>query len=322
MKDSAQGKEDSMLCKSCQYNNAAEALICNLCGTLLKRARKEPRSDKRRKEEDRKKASETWLDLHTDVDEITPEEEREKEVITRAIKRAYGLRMQQKNKNYCLTCFPFDPIPLVPGSSVVIGRTSAADLTLPLGLVSREHARIVATGRTYELHDLKSSNGTRVNGKKLMHKVLEPGDVIQIGPYEIQFRSYTGSIADLIASEDDTERTQTLTSQDDGTDTTSFAGKVGEMRMDEVIQLIEFNRKTGTLLASSDRKSGFLHFLDGQILHAEFADAEDTQAVIQVISMESGNFSFQVGVPDCKRTIFEPTSKILLDALRLMDEDR
>ncbi len=49
--------------------------------------------------------------------------------------------------------------------------------------VSHQHMRIFKdpTSGTYTVEDLKSRNGTRVNGSRIEIKDLEDGDVIQIG---------------------------------------------------------------------------------------------------------------------------------------------
>jgi pSer/pThr/pTyr-binding forkhead associated (FHA) protein len=50
-------------------------------------------------------------------------------------------------------------------TEVVIGRTADNDLAIDHRSVSRHHAKIVVAGRRYLLHDLKSANGTFVNGE-------------------------------------------------------------------------------------------------------------------------------------------------------------
>ncbi len=47
--------------------------------------------------------------------------------------------------------------------------------------VSRIHCEIEYTGACYIVRDLGSSNGTRVNGKKVDKQILNDGDVINAG---------------------------------------------------------------------------------------------------------------------------------------------
>lgn len=73
-----------------------------------------------------------------------------------------------------------EELPLVSGS-IVVGRASACDVVLADSGVSREHARIDVDGNGVTIHDLKSRNGTWVNGEQADGVTLEAGDEIGIG---------------------------------------------------------------------------------------------------------------------------------------------
>jgi pSer/pThr/pTyr-binding forkhead associated (FHA) protein len=73
----------------------------------------------------------------------------------------------------------------VPAPRLAIGRRPYNDLVLQDLSVSGEHAQIALEADTLFLHDLKSRNGTRVNGRAIRHCGLCAGDVIQIGLYEL-----------------------------------------------------------------------------------------------------------------------------------------
>lgn len=66
------------------------------------------------------------------------------------------------------------------GEKLTIGRRRA-DLVLPDPEVSSTHAEIVRTGNTYQLKDLKSTNGTFLNGQPVDTSLLRSGDEISIG---------------------------------------------------------------------------------------------------------------------------------------------
>jgi pSer/pThr/pTyr-binding forkhead associated (FHA) protein len=71
----------------------------------------------------------------------------------------------------------------------LIGRTPTTDITLIDEGISREHALILhdtETG-TYTIEDLQSTNGTKVNGKRVRSHELEDGDEIEIGHTVFQF---------------------------------------------------------------------------------------------------------------------------------------
>lgn len=65
---------------------------------------------------------------------------------------------------------------------VVIGRTPGADIVIADDYVSSQHARVVPTGDGAVLEDLGSTNGTVLNGQRIMAPaLLAPGDEIELG---------------------------------------------------------------------------------------------------------------------------------------------
>jgi len=65
------------------------------------------------------------------------------------------------------------------GKDLTIGRDPANDITISDPEVSRKHARLSAQAGDYVLEDLGSTNGTFVNGQRLMGPhILQPGELI------------------------------------------------------------------------------------------------------------------------------------------------
>ena len=71
--------------------------------------------------------------------------------------------------------------------SVKIGRNEDCDVTIDNLGVSRYHSEIVSKDGFYILRDLKSNNGTFVNGKRIDSYNLNDGDEISIGKFTISF---------------------------------------------------------------------------------------------------------------------------------------
>lgn len=69
-----------------------------------------------------------------------------------------------------------------------IGRLSTADIMLADQNVSRQHAELHPVGDTYQLVDLGSTNGCKVNGQRIERQVLVDGDEITLGPIKLRFR--------------------------------------------------------------------------------------------------------------------------------------
>lgn len=64
---------------------------------------------------------------------------------------------------------------------VTIGRSRSADIKLDDDSISRKHVRLRLSGEEVLLEDLKSSNGTLVNGERVSESPLADGDKIRVG---------------------------------------------------------------------------------------------------------------------------------------------
>jgi hypothetical protein len=64
---------------------------------------------------------------------------------------------------------------------VVIGRSSACQLVLGDDTVSRRHAELFVDEGRWVLRDLGSSNGSWVNGRRIVEAEVRPGDVLHLG---------------------------------------------------------------------------------------------------------------------------------------------
>jgi two-component system cell cycle response regulator len=65
--------------------------------------------------------------------------------------------------------------------SIVVGRSSKADIQIDQESVSRNHCKLINTGKSIMLRDLGSTNGTYVNDELVDEYVLRDGDFIKIG---------------------------------------------------------------------------------------------------------------------------------------------
>jgi len=68
-----------------------------------------------------------------------------------------------------------------------IGTTPDNDVVLKDKAVSRHHAKIRIEGQKYFIYDLASTNGTKVNGRKITKKWINDGDGIEIGHTRMTF---------------------------------------------------------------------------------------------------------------------------------------
>jgi hypothetical protein len=69
-----------------------------------------------------------------------------------------------------------------------IGRSDQSDIALGDPGVSRNHARVLREGDDFIVEDLRSTNGTEVNGQPVRRRRLADGDVIKLASSTLQFR--------------------------------------------------------------------------------------------------------------------------------------
>ncbi len=76
---------------------------------------------------------------------------------------------------------------VLSGSRVVIGRSRDADIVLQDPNISRRHAELRRDEQGWQIVDLGSTNGIKVNGRRVDHQPLSPGDEITIGVTDLTF---------------------------------------------------------------------------------------------------------------------------------------
>ena len=89
-------------------------------------------------------------------------------------------------------------------NEINVGRVQGNDLMLPKGNVSKHHARLLFRDGRFIVTDLKSTNGTYVNGRKIAQAtIVREGDKIYIGDFVIRLE---GSEAGTAAEAEGPER--------------------------------------------------------------------------------------------------------------------
>ena len=74
-------------------------------------------------------------------------------------------------------------------ATTVVGRGAEADIQLHDTGVSRRHAELRRVGDGLEVHDLGSTNGTWVNGRRVQGTSLKDGDRVTVGTTELLVRT-------------------------------------------------------------------------------------------------------------------------------------
>lgn len=73
-------------------------------------------------------------------------------------------------------------------ADITIGRALDNEIVLDSNDVSRHHLRVEPAGTLLRLIDLGSTNGTRVNGRRVQEHLLRDGDLVELGSTPLLFR--------------------------------------------------------------------------------------------------------------------------------------
>ncbi|MCO5170844.1 MAG: FHA domain-containing protein [Planctomycetes bacterium] len=212
-----------------------------------------------------------------------------------------------------LCCRPLPPLPLGPLPLVTIGRGPECHVVLPHLEVSRHHCSIKVRRQHLVLEDEGSSNGTLVNERRVSTTDLRVGDVIKVGPYVMEVL--------------DEERAAAWEHEDDEAPAVDVAhamsGRIDAVPLAEVLQQLEFNARTGTLQVASGRRRGQVVLEAGRPLSAAFQGLRDDAAVLAMLALEEGRFSFARTAELGPRRMEGATlTALLLESSRRADEGR
>ena len=131
------------------------------------------------------------------------------------------------------------------------------------------------------------------------------------GPYEATLRS--NEEMQSLSDELDHERTVELTAIE--------TGLVSETPLHETLQELSFSRKTGTLGIRAGQDTGLLVLEAGVPQRAFFQDFTDEDAVLAMLALEEGRYTFAPGTgEDREGTIVKSVTALLLEDSRRRDE--
>jgi len=98
------------------------------------------------------------------------------------------------------------------------------------------------------------------------------------------------------------------------------AGSLQEMGLPEMVQVLWYGRKTGSLKIRSGANSGEIHFVGGAIFNALWATLRGEEAFFAMLGLAEGEFSLDPNFTAPQQVIQDSPEALLLEGMRRLDE--
>jgi CheY-like chemotaxis protein len=99
-------------------------------------------------------------------------------------------------------------------------------------------------------------------------------------------------------------------------------GDLEQMSLVDLLQFLAMNRKSGVLGLTTAAGAGEVRLAEGEVIDAVYRRLEGEKALYRLLGEHAGRFAFSAGDPSAVRRITSPTSHLLMEALRQVDEAR
>jgi len=93
-----------------------------------------------------------------------------------------------------------DAIPLIR-DVMTVGRRKSNDICLEFANVSSQHCEFTFKAGVWYVRDMRSQNGTKVNGERVAQRLIKPGDLIGISSHQFKIEYQLSATAQVVAEE-------------------------------------------------------------------------------------------------------------------------
>lgn len=97
-------------------------------------------------------------------------------------------------------------------------------------------------------------------------------------------------------------------------------GDLSQVSLVDVLQLLAMNRRTGALSVATMAGAGEIRLHDGDVVDAVYRRLEGEKALYRLLGERAGSFAFVPGGEPALRRVDVPTSMLLIEAMRRVDE--
>jgi hypothetical protein len=221
--------------------------------------------------------------------------------------------------------------PIEENRPIVVGRSSELDMVLVEEMVSRKHARIEMKDGKILIEDLGSTNGTFVNGERIVKGSLKEGDRVLIGSNILKVIVSTAEEAAphtrRVSDGPGPPRPAAPAPRKTEGGESRMRGAIEEIPLPDLLQLFGTSRKSGVLVVESGHESGKI-FLDKGTIHyvtvehdGKEASVAPLKAIYRMLTWDHGSFELE---PPSSRMFDTPLSasvqEVLMEGFRQRDE--
>jgi len=219
--------------------------------------------------------------------------------------------------------------PIDENHPIVVGRSSELDMVLVEEMVSRKHAKIELREGKIHIEDLGSTNGTFVNGERIVKGWLKEGDRVLIGSNILKVIAMTteDSTAGVRKGPDTAAPKPAPPRRSTEGGESRMRGSLEEIPLPDLLQLFGTSRKSGVLVVEAGPEGGRI-FLDQGLIHyvtveqgGKEVPLAPLKAFYRMLVWERG--SFELEPPSTRK--FEPplnasVTEVLMEGFRQRDE--
>lgn len=223
--------------------------------------------------------------------------------------------------------------PIEENRPIVVGRSSDLDMVLVEEMVSRKHARIELKEGKIHIEDLGSTNGTFVNGERIVKGWLKEGDRVLIGSNILKVISTTDEVGQpntrrAPAGSAPAAKPQAPRRTTEGGGESRMRGSLEEIPLPDLLQLFGTSRKSGVLVVETDANIGRIYLDQGLIHHVTVEQNGGKEVAIaplkafyRMLTWDRG--SFELEPPSTKKfdsPLNASVQEVLMEGFRQRDE--
>ncbi|CAN5467818.1 hypothetical protein BH11CYA1_BH11CYA1_01360 [soil metagenome] len=102
----------------------------------------------------------------------------------------------------------------------------------------------------------------------------------------------------------------------------TMEGSLTDMQVPNLLQSISMGGMTGCLFVDNGEAAAELYFQDGTLTHGKALDIEGDQAILELVTWESGKFYFYRDETSPQRTIVKRIDALLMEGIALLDQTK